>query len=126
MLKESKAFSTFSVSDTERARDFYASVLGLDVSERNGILELQLGGGARVFVYPKENHQPATFTVLNFPVEDIDRAVDELTGRGIVFERYEDLGFNQDEKGVMRDQGPSIAWFKDPAGNVLAVIEEDD
>jgi hypothetical protein len=91
------------------------------VSEANGLLELKLGGGGTVLIYPKENHEPATFTVLNFPVEDVDKAVDELTGRGIRFEIYE--GFGQDDKGIMRGQGPDIAWFKDPAGNILAVLK---
>jgi catechol 2,3-dioxygenase-like lactoylglutathione lyase family enzyme len=122
MLKDTKAFSGFSVSDTAAAKRFYGETLGLDVSEENGILTLELAGGARVIAYPKgDDHEPASFTILNFPVDDVDAAVDALVERGIDFERYE--GFGQDEKGIMRDQGPTIAWFKDPAGNILSVID---
>ncbi|MET9838195.1 VOC family protein [Streptomyces virginiae] len=122
MLGESKAFSGFSVDSIDAAKDFYGSTLGLRVSEDNGMLSLHLGGGANVLVYPKENHTPATFTVLNFPVPDIDRAVDDLSARGVAFERYDQFG--QNEKGISRDEGgPPIAWFKDPAGNVLSVLE---
>ncbi|KOU33801.1 glyoxalase [Streptomyces sp. WM6373] len=122
MLGESKAFSGFSVDSIDAAKDFYGSTLGLRVSEDNGMLSLHLGGGADVLVYPKENHTPATFTVLNFPVPDIDRAVDDLSARGVAFERYDQFG--QNEKGISRDEGgPPIAWFKDPAGNVLSVLE---
>ncbi|MFC9814971.1 VOC family protein [Streptomyces virginiae] len=122
MLGDSKAFSGFSVDSIAAAKDFYGSTLGLRVSEENGMLSLHLGGGADVLVYPKENHTPASFTVLNFPVPDIDRAVDDLGARGVAFERYDDFG--QNEKGISRDEGgPPIAWFKDPAGNVLSVLE---
>ncbi|MFH9796044.1 VOC family protein [Streptomyces virginiae] len=122
MLGDSKAFSGFSVDSIDAAKDFYGSTLGLRVSEDNGMLSLHLGGGADVLVYPKENHTPATFTVLNFPVPDIDRAVDDLSARGVAFERYDQFG--QNEKGISRDEGgPPIAWFKDPAGNVLSVLE---
>ncbi|MEC4572869.1 VOC family protein [Streptomyces virginiae] len=122
MLGDSKAFSGFSVDSIDAAKDFYGSTLGLRVSEDNGMLSLHLGGGADVLVYPKENHTPATFTVLNFPVPDIDRAVDDLGARGVTFERYDSFG--QNEKGISRDEGgPPIAWFKDPAGNVLSVLE---
>ncbi|WP_031157590.1 VOC family protein [Streptomyces erythrochromogenes] len=122
MLGDSKAFSGFSVDSIDTAKDFYASTLGLRVSEDNGMLSLHLGGGAEVLVYPKENHTPASFTVLNFPVPDIDRAVDELGALGVAFERYD--GFGQDAKGISRNEGgPPIAWFKDPAGNVLSVLE---
>ena len=125
MFKDSKAFSGFSVDDVPRAKQFYGETLGLDVSDEMGGLALHLGSGADVFLYPKDNHVPATFTVLNFPVEDVDEAVDRLTAAGVTFERYE--GFEQDEKGIARggeDRGPTIAWFKDPAGNILAVHGE--
>ncbi|WP_405445570.1 VOC family protein [Streptomyces erythrochromogenes] len=124
MLGDSKAFSGFSVDSIGTAKDFYGSTLGLRVSEDNGMLSLHLGGGTDVLVYPKENHTPASFTVLNFPVPDIDRAVDDLGGRGVAFERYD--GFGQDAKGISRNEGgPPIAWFKEPAGNVLSVLEVD-
>ncbi len=121
MFRDSHAFSGFSSNDIQKAREFYAQVLGLEVTEENGILTLALAGGGRVVVYPKEGHEPASFTVLNFPVEDIDRAVDALAKAGIEFERYE--GFQQDERGIMREDGPPIAWFKDPAGNILSVLQ---
>jgi catechol 2,3-dioxygenase-like lactoylglutathione lyase family enzyme len=115
------AFSGFSASDIEAEKAFYSGKLGTKVHEEMGALNLDLEGGQRVFIYPKPDHQPATFTVLNFEVADIDKAVDELTAAGVKFERYE--GMDQDAKGVMRDNGPTIAWFKDPAGNILSVIE---
>ena len=121
MFRSSHAFSGFSTDDITKAREFYSGTLGLEVSEENGMLTLRLAGGGRVLIYPKPNHEPASFTVLNFPVDDIEPAVDALTKAGVVFERYE--GANQDERGINRDQGPPIAWFKDPAGNVLAVLE---
>jgi catechol 2,3-dioxygenase-like lactoylglutathione lyase family enzyme len=121
MFRDSHAFSGFSSNDIEKAKEFYAQVLGLEVTEENGILTLHLAGGGRVVIYPKEGHEPASFTVLNFPVEDIDRAVDALAQAGIQFERYE--GFQQDERGIMREDGPPIAWFKDPAGNILSVLQ---
>ena len=124
MFTHSPAFSGFSVDDIARARAFYADTLGLEVSEANGMLTLHLAGGGRVLIYPKEGHEPATFTVLNLPVEDIDDAADELAARGVVFERYE--GMPHDEKGIARppqpEYGPPIAWFKDPAGNILSVL----
>jgi catechol 2,3-dioxygenase-like lactoylglutathione lyase family enzyme len=124
MLDASKAFSGFSVNDVAAARSFYGDTLGLEVSEEHGLLWLRTGQGSGIFVYPKPDHTPASFTILNFPVPDIDEAVDELTKRGVQFERYE--GFEQDEKGILRgDEGPPIAWFTDPAGNVLAVLEGD-
>ncbi len=126
MFKNVHAFSGFSVNDIPQAKEFYGGTLGLDVAEFNGLLQLKLGGGGSVIVYPKENHEPATFTILNFPVDDIDRAVDELKSRGVDFERYE--GAEQDDKdiarGIAAEQGPDIAWFKDPAGNILAVLQE--
>jgi len=120
MFKNTKAFSGFSVDDVEAARKFYADTLGLEVSEENGMLSLHLGGGAEVLAYPKPNHVPAEFTILNFPVDDVEATVDELTASGVTFERYDDP--TQDAKGIMRGQGPDIAWFKDPAGNVLSVL----
>ena len=123
MFKDAPAFSGFSTNDVEQSKRFYGDTLGLEVSEANGLLELKLGSGGTVLVYPKDNHQPATFTVLNFPVDDVDGAVEALTARGIRFEHYE--GFDQDEKGIMRGQGPDIAWFKDPAGNILSVLRSD-
>ena len=122
MLGSSKAYSGFSVDDIPAAKRFYEETLGLEVSEENGMLTLHLGSGAGVLVYPKPEHTPATFTILNFPVEDIDAAVDELTRRGVAFQRYE--GSSQDEKGIYREIGPPIAWFTDPAGNILSVLEE--
>ena len=121
MFRDAPAFSGFSTSDVEETKRFYGDTLGLEVSEANGMLELKLGSGGTVLIYPKDNHQPATFTVLNFPVGDVDEAVDALSARGVRFERYE--GFDQDEKGIMRGQGPDIAWFKDPAGNILSVLK---
>ena len=122
MLKNSKAFSGFAVDDLEQAREFYGQTLGLEVSAEDEQLALRLAGGTEVFVYPKPDFEPATYTILNFPVDDIDAAVDELTRRGVRFERYD--GFGQDEKGIARgDDGPLIAWFKDPAGNILSVLE---
>jgi catechol 2,3-dioxygenase-like lactoylglutathione lyase family enzyme len=123
MFGKTKAFSGFSVNDVEKAQQFYGETLGIDTSIEHGILTLQLEGGARpTIVYPKPGHTPAEFTILNFRVEDIDAAVDELTAKGVRFERYEN--FEQDERGIMREGGPYIAWFKDPAGNVLSVLQE--
>ena len=125
MLKDSKAFSGFSVDDLEAARGFYGDTLGLDVTvldESMGLLSLDLPTGATVMVYAKPTHQPATFTVLNFPVADVEQAVDDLAAKGVTFERYD--GFDQDERGISRGPGPLIAWFTDPAGNVLSVLEE--
>ena len=123
MLKDSKAFSTFSVDDVPKARQFYGETLGLDVRDELDGLALSLGSGAEVFVYPKPDHRPAVFTILNFPVEDVEQAVDRLTAAGVTFERYE--GFDQDEKGIARggEGPPAIAWFEDPAGNILSVLE---
>jgi catechol 2,3-dioxygenase-like lactoylglutathione lyase family enzyme len=123
MFKDTKAFSGFSSNEIAASKTFYAETLGLDVSEEMGGLGLHLAGGGEVFIYPKDNHVPATFTVLNFPVDDIDAAVDGLAAAGVAFERYE--GFDQDEKGISRGgEGPTIAWFKDPAGNILSVLAE--
>ena len=125
MLADSPAYSGFSVNDLTAARRFYEDTLGLRVSdeEMDGIARLQLGGGTEVLVYAKPDHQPATFTVLNFPVDDVEKAVDELTARGVRFEQYENPP--TDAKGIMREGGPLIAWFTDPAGNVFSVIAEE-
>ena len=161
MFADTKAFSGFSVDDLQAARTFYADTLGLDVtvlSEEMGLIQLNLAGGGTVMAYAKEGHQPASFTILNFPVDDVEAAVDELAGgrnvlvyvkpdhapatytilnfpvddvegsvdalagRGVRFERYD--GMDQDDKGILRGQGPLIAWFKDPAGNILSIIEQ--
>ncbi|MEA2425319.1 MAG: hypothetical protein QOH13_1729 [Thermoleophilaceae bacterium] len=129
MLAESKAFSGFAVDDLDAAKRFYGETLGLETTvldEENGLLQLDLAGDRNTIVYRKPDLVPGNYTILNFPVDDIDAAVDELTGRGVEFERYE--GMPQDEKGVMRgraaNRGPDIAWFKDPAGNILSVLQE--
>jgi predicted enzyme related to lactoylglutathione lyase len=121
MFEDAKAFSGFSVDDIAQAKQFYGETLGLRVSEANGLLTLHLAGERDTLIYPKEHHTPAAFTILNFPVEDIDRAVDELTERGVRCERYE--GMDQDDKGIFRGGGPLIAWFTDPAGNILSVLQ---
>ena len=121
MFEHTKAFSGFSVDDIDAARRFYGETLGLRVSEEHGMLTLHIEGDRGTLVYPKDDHTPATFTILNFPVDDIEPVVDELAARGVQFERYE--GAEQDEKGIYRGMGPNIAWFKDPAGNILSVIE---
>jgi predicted enzyme related to lactoylglutathione lyase len=124
MFKNTQAFSGFSVDDIARAKAFYSQTLGLEVSEDNGLLHLHIAGGGHIIIYPKPNHVPATFTILNFPVDDIDKAVDELTARGVRFEHYEGA-IQTDEKGVARGiEGPNIAWFTDPAGNILSVLQE--
>jgi len=127
MFKARAAFSGFSVDNLAKAKEFYAGILGLKVDDQPMGLRLHLPGGATVFVYPKDNHQPATFTILNFVVDNIDNAVDELTRQGVRFEHY-DNGLKTDKKGVARgissNQGPDIAWFKDPAGNFLSVLQE--
>ena len=124
MLRESKAFSGFSANDIPAVKKFYEEVLGLEVSEAHGLLTLHLAGGNAVLIYPKPNHVPATFTVLNFPVESVDQAVDELTKRGVRFETYDLPDLKTDKRGIMRGNGPTIAWFKDPAGNILSVLEQ--
>ena len=123
MLRDSQAFSGFSSNDLAKTKQFYGQTLGLVVTEgeEKGVLNLHFGGGRTAIVYEKPDHAPATFTVLNFPVKDIDQAVEKLSDAGVRFEKYE--GFPQDAKGVMRGQGRAIAWFKDPAGNVLSLIE---
>ena len=125
MLGDSKAFSGFAVGDIEKAKEFYGRTLGLKVSESNGLLTLHLAGGNNVLLYPKPNHAPANFTVLNFPVDSVDEAVDQLTKRGVHFEIYDLPDIKTDKKGIMRGNGPTIAWFKDPAGNILSVIEQE-
>ncbi len=126
MFRHAKPFSGFSVNDLEKARAFYRDTLELDVTDApEGQLELQLDDSTRVFVYEKPNHVPATFTILNFPVDDVDRAVDLLKEKGVAFEVYKDGDIATDDKGVHRTGGPKIAWFKDPAGNFLSVLEKD-
>ena len=123
MFQRTRAFSSFSVDDLQKAKDFYSKKLGLEIAELKEGLELHLAGGVKVFVYPKpENHTPATFTILNFVVDDVEAAVDELTNIGIRFEHFEGE-MKTDEKGIFRGTGPTIAWFKDPAGNFLSVLE---
>jgi catechol 2,3-dioxygenase-like lactoylglutathione lyase family enzyme len=123
VFEHTKAFSGFSVDDLEAARRFYGETLGLRVSEEHGLLQLHIAGDRDTLVYPKgDQHAPASFTILNFPVDDIDAAVDELAARGVRFERYD--GLDQDEKGIARAVGPAIAWFRDPAGNILSVLQE--
>ena len=122
MFENTKAFSGFAVDDLERARQFYGGTLGIRTSQEHGLMTLHLSGGRDTLVYPKPDHTPATYTILNFPVDDIDKAVDELTARGVQLQRYPDAG--QDEKGISRGGGPYIAWFTDPAGNILSVLQE--
>ncbi|MGH2534651.1 MAG: VOC family protein [Thermomicrobiales bacterium] len=123
MFTNTKAFSGFAVDDIPKAKAFYSETLGLRVSENNDVLTLHIAGDHDILVYPKDDHTPASFTILNFPVSDVEQAVDGLTARGISFERYD--GFEQDEKGIFRGGGPLIAWFTDPAGNILSVIQGD-
>lgn len=128
-MNYAKTFSSFSVNDLQKAKEFYTNILGVEATENEmGILDLKLAGGNAVFIYPKPNHEPATFTVLNFMVEDLDKAVDELTAAGVKFEQYDFGEMKTDEKGIMRGNGhgPDIAWFKDPAGNILSVLKGED
>jgi predicted enzyme related to lactoylglutathione lyase len=125
MFANTKAYNGFAVDDLGKAREFYGETLGIKtsvMSEENGIMSLDLAGDRTTLVYVKPDFAPATYTILNFPVDDIDQAVDELAGRGVRFERYD--AFDQDEKGIARGPGPAIAWFKDPAGNILSVLQE--
>ena len=125
MFATTKAYSGFAVDDFSKAQEFYGKTLGINLTvhdEENGLMSLDLAGDRETFVYLKGDFQPATYTILNFEVDDIDKAVDELTSRGVQLERYE--GFDQDEKGIARGPGPHIAWFKDPAGNILSVLQE--
>ncbi len=121
MFENTKAFSGFSADDLPRAKEFYSKTLGLEVSEENGLLTLHIAGDRATLIYPKEDHTPASFTILNFPVGDIESAVDELASSGVRFERYDGV----DDKGIFRKMGPLIAWFKDPAGNILSVLQQD-
>ena len=125
MFTDTKAYSGFSTNDIQKTKEFYSNVLGLRVTEEHGMLRLHLATGADVLIYPKDNHVPATYTILNFPVDDIEQAVDELTSKGVTFEHYENM---TDERGILRgiaqNRGPDIAWFKDPAGNTLSVLKE--
>jgi catechol 2,3-dioxygenase-like lactoylglutathione lyase family enzyme len=126
MFKTSKAFSGFSVNDIPKARQFYGQVLGLDVHEAEGMLVISLGPVTKVLAYPKENHTPASFTILNFPVDDVERTVRALKERGVRFEIYRDGPYKTDDQGILRgDKGPVVAWFTDPAGNILSVVEGD-
>jgi catechol 2,3-dioxygenase-like lactoylglutathione lyase family enzyme len=124
MFKDAKAFSSFSVNDMKKAREFYGETLGLGVAETKEGLELHLAGGNTIFIYPKPNHTPASFTVLNFPVKNIEAAVDELVDVGLRLEHYELPDLRTDKRGIAKGPGMKIAWFKDPAGNILSVIEE--
>jgi len=125
MFKDTKAFSGFSVNDLQKAQEFYGRTLGLDVTKEKEGLVLHIAGGGKIFIYPKPNHVPATFTILNFSVDNVEKAVDELTKRGVRFEVYNEGELKTDEKGILRgERGPTIAWFKDPAGNFLSVLEE--
>jgi catechol 2,3-dioxygenase-like lactoylglutathione lyase family enzyme len=126
MLADSKAYSGFAVDDLQKAEKFYGETLGVKtkvLDEENGLLQLDLAGDRPTLVYLQPDATPASYTILNFPVEDVDKAVDELSGRGVSFERYD--GFEQDDKGISRGPGPQIAWFKDPSGNVLSVHQEE-
>jgi catechol 2,3-dioxygenase-like lactoylglutathione lyase family enzyme len=124
MFANTKAYSGFAVDDLQKAREFYGETLGLKTSVfgEHGLMSLHLAGERDTLIYQKPDFTPATYTILNFPVDDIDKAVDELAARGVRFERYD--GFEQDEKGIARGDGPYIAWFKDPAGNILSVLQE--
>jgi catechol 2,3-dioxygenase-like lactoylglutathione lyase family enzyme len=123
MFRDTKAFSGFAVPDIAAAKAFYGDTLGIDVTEDHGMLTLHLAGGRDTIVYPKPDHVPATYTILNFPVDDVEAAVDALTERGVEFQKYEGEDFATDAKGIMRQGGPLIAWFTDPAGNVLSVLQ---
>jgi catechol 2,3-dioxygenase-like lactoylglutathione lyase family enzyme len=127
MFKGAKAFSSFSVDNIQKAKDFYGHILGLEFTESYSgmLLELHVDGGRNILIYPKPSHTPATFTILNFPVVDIEKTIDDLTKRGVRFENYNEGDIKTDEKGIcLSDEGPKIAWFKDPAGNVLSILEE--
>jgi len=125
MFKHTKAFSGFSVGDINKARNFYANILGLDVEDMNGMFQLNINGGGHILVYEKPHHVPATYTILNFPVKDIDEAVDGLTARGVRFIQYAEP-IKTDEKGICRQGWPLIAWFEDPSGNILSVLQAEE
>src|SRR5712692_8549048 len=120
MFKDVRAFSGFSTNDIPKTKEFYSNTLGLEVTEEYGMLRLHLATGAEILIYPKEDHVPATYTILNFQVDDIEKSTEELIARGVAFEHYP----GTDEKGIQRGGGPLIAWFKDPAGNILSVLQE--
>lgn len=124
MFKHTKAFSGFSVNDIARAKKFYEEVLGLDVEDMDGMLQLNINGGGHILIYPKDNHMPATYTILNFPVKNIEEAVDGLAARGVRFLQYNEP-VKTDEKGICRNGWPLIAWFEDPAGNILSVLQTE-
>jgi catechol 2,3-dioxygenase-like lactoylglutathione lyase family enzyme len=128
MVQIRAAFSGFSVNNIDKAKQFYTETIGLKLVDESMGLRFELPSGGELFIYSKEGHEPASFTILNFVVDDIDRAVDELTGRGVHFERYDNMPGEQDAKGILRgltiQQGPDIAWFKDPAGNILSVLQD--
>ena len=128
MLRKSKAYSGFSVGNPEKAKKFYSEILGIQVKneEMEGLFSLKINGGNSILVYPKENHEPATYTILNFPVSDVEKKVDEMISKGVEFEHYDTKDIKTDAKGIFRGGGPLIAWFKDPAGNILSVIEEEN
>ncbi len=123
-----ESFSGFTVNNTAEAKDFYTSIVGLTLTDEKMGLHFDMPGGGKFFIYEKPDHKPAEFTILNFVVSDINQAVDELVSKGVVFERYDNMPAEQDESGVLRglaaNQGPDIAWFKDPAGNILSVIQD--
>lgn len=124
MFKDIKAFSGFSVNNIQEAKKFYGDILGLEVAETNGLLELHIAGGTKILAYPKPNHTPATFTILNFPVDDVEKTVDELTAKGVKFEHYDFEQLKTDAKGICRGNGgPTIAWFTDPAGNIISILD---
>jgi catechol 2,3-dioxygenase-like lactoylglutathione lyase family enzyme len=123
ILENSKAFSSFSVDDLQKAKQFYGETLGLKISESDGLLKLHIASGTTLLIYPKPRHTPATFTVLNFPVANVENAVAELSRLGVRFETYNDANIKTDAKGIFRGGGPVIAWFKDPAGNILSIVE---
>ena len=125
MLENSKAFSSFAVNDIPKAKDFYQNILGLTIEDNPmGIIELKISGSSNIMIYPKPNHEPATFTVLNFPVDNIDKTVDKLIEKGVTFEHYDQEYLKTDKKGISRGNGgPNIDWFKDPAGNIISVLE---
>ncbi len=125
MFKNANAFSGFSVDDIPAAREFYGTTLGLEVADVEDMLDITLGSGSHVLIYPKADHEPATFTILNFPVADVDAAVDDLAARGVAFERYDEPELKTDDKGISRGSGPTIAWFRDPAGNILSVLDAE-
>jgi len=130
MFEHAKVFSSFSVNNLDKAKEFYHTKLGLEIQPRISeegvkLIELNIGGGSKIIAYCKEDHEPAKFTILNFPVKDVEKAVDELTSSGIKFEHYDSTGVKTDDKGIFRGGGPTIAWFKDPSGNIISVTEEN-